>query len=105
MSTGELKEHGLPGDLDHGLFDLVGYLLTSARGLLDEPAGYGPFRLLEGASRLCGLLTEAASSRGEFLGHLKDVIDNGKLSLMSDPVAFKDLLDQAVREFVAALKG
>jgi hypothetical protein len=105
MSTGELKEHGLPGDLDHGLFDLVGYLLTSARGLLDEPAGYGPFRLLEGASRLCGLLTEAASSRGEFLERLKLIIDDGKLSLMSDPVAFKDLLDQAVREFVAALKG
>jgi len=42
--------------LHQGLFRLLGYMLASARGLVDEPQLYGPFRLLDGASRLCGLL-------------------------------------------------
>jgi hypothetical protein len=94
----------LPRQLDDGLFDFMGYLLTSARGLLDEPASYGPFRLLEGASRLCGLMSAGASRRGSFLDHLKLLIDDGKLALMSDPEAFKGLLDEAVREYVRAMK-
>ncbi len=99
------KGADLQRELDDGLFDFMGYLLTSARGLLDEPASYGPFRLLEGASRLCGLMSAGASRRSAFLDHLKLIIDDGKLALMSDPEAFKGLLDQTVQEYVRAMKG
>ncbi len=34
------------------LFLLLGFLLTSAHGLYTEPAGYGPFRLLDASRRL-----------------------------------------------------
>jgi hypothetical protein len=94
----------LPSGLDEGLFDLMGYLLTSARGLLDEPAEYGPFRLMEAVSRLCGLMAEGGSRHEEFLRRMQRTVDAGKLSLMTDPQAFTLLLDQAVIEYTRRLK-
>jgi hypothetical protein len=98
------KGHDLPRPLDDGLFDLIGYLLTSARGLLDEPPEYGPFRLIEGVSRLCGLMS-TSSRRRELLGRLKLVIDGDKLTVMTDAKAFKGLLDNAVLEFTRGMKA
>ena len=34
-------------------FELLVYLITSARALPEEPASYGSIRLTEAASRLC----------------------------------------------------
>ena len=34
-------------------FELLVYLITSARALPEEPASYGSIRLAEAASRLC----------------------------------------------------
>lgn len=94
----------LPSGLDEGLFELIGYLLTSARGLLDEPAEYGPFRLVEAVSRLSGLMAEGGSRHEEFLRRMQRTVDEGKLSLMTDPQAFTRLLDQAVIEYTRRLK-
>jgi hypothetical protein len=91
------------GTMDQELYELLGYLLTSARGLLDEPGEYGPLRLLEGASRLCGLMAKAESAYGAAVSELKNVIDAGKFSVMSDPQAFQRTLDQAVRDYTRRL--
>lgn len=40
------------------LEELVGFLVASARGLMDEPADYGPMRLLDAAERLVDALEE-----------------------------------------------
>ena len=40
------------------LEEVVGFLVTGARGLLDEPADYGPMRLLDAAERLVDALEE-----------------------------------------------
>ena len=44
------------------MYSKIGHLLcymgSSARGLLDEPISYGPFRLIDGISRLIGILEE-----------------------------------------------
>jgi hypothetical protein len=99
------KDQNLPRLLDDGLFDLIGYLLTSARGLLDEPVEYGPFRLVEGVSRLCGLMSDSSSRHRELLGRLKLAIDTGKFAMMTDAEIFKRLLDNAVLEFTRSMKG
>lgn len=99
------KEQNLPALLDDGLFDLIGYLLTSARGLLDEPVEYGPFRLVEGVSRLCGLMGNSSSRHQELLGRLKLIIDRDKFTMMTDAEAFKGLLDNAVLEFTRSMKA
>jgi hypothetical protein len=88
---------------DRELYELLGYLLTSARGLLEEPGEYGPLRLLEGASRLCGLMVAGGSSYGDTLGGLKSGIDAGKFSVMTDPEAFAQTLDRAVRDYTRRL--
>jgi hypothetical protein len=89
--------------LDRSLYELLGYLLTSARGLLEEPGEYGPLRLIEGASRLCGLMAGNGSSYGPVLRELKGGIDAGKFTVTSDPPAFLRTLDQAVRDYTRRL--
>ena len=74
------------------LFELVGYMLTSARGLIDEPQLYGPFRLIDGVSRLCGFLDEKAGY-GDFFVNLKEKIDG-----------FVKLLDEAVMDYTEKMK-
>ena len=83
-------------NLDQGLLELAAYMITSARGLLDEPATYGPFRLIDGASRLCGLLSENGHDDGEFFDKLQTRIDEGKFSVMGDLDEFRKMLDAAV---------
>ena len=71
-------------NLRRGLFGLVGYMLTSARGLVDEPKLYGPFRLIDGVSRLCDLLIDEDEENSEFYRSLKSKIDEKKYSVISD---------------------
>ena len=87
-------------DLYSELMDLMGYMITSARGLLDEPQIYGPFRLVEGVSRLCGLMEKEEGADSAFLSQLKAKIDEGKFSVMSDVDAFTKMLDEIVLEEV-----
>jgi hypothetical protein len=88
----------LRGDLVH----LVGYLLTSAHGLYDEPAGYGPFRLLDAAGRLLAAM-EAAGLSDPFLTELRQAIDDQRFS-SSDDEELRAFLDQACLRFAAELK-
>ena len=39
-------------------FELLVYLITSAKALPEEPTSYGPIRLTEAASRLCKIICE-----------------------------------------------
>ena len=87
------------------LFELVGYMLTSARGLIDEPQLYGPFRLLDGVSRLCECLETHTTGYGDFFTELKETIDEKKLLVMTDEEAFVQLLDEAVRLYTRKVKG
>jgi hypothetical protein len=88
---------------DRETIDLIAYMLTSARGLPDEPAAYGPFRLLEGVSRLCGILIAEQHSHAEELKELKEKIDKRKFVLMTDEKAFIELLDETVLDITHVL--
>lgn len=86
------------------LFNLIGYMLTSARGLVGEPALYGPLRFIEGVSRLCDLLKERDTNHKDFYSRLKEKIDEKKFSVMTDTEAFIGLMDEVVLEFSRELK-
>jgi hypothetical protein len=90
--------------LHRQLFELIGYLLTSARGLIDEPQTYGPFRLIDGVSRLCGYLQDRQTVFGDFFIHLKERIDEEKFVLMTDEDRFIELLDEVVLEYTKTAK-
>lgn len=90
---------------DQGTVELIAYLLTSARNLMDEPALYGPFRLLDGVSRLCDLLEISGHTDSDFLLNLKKKIDEGKYSVMTDVDSFVALMDEAVLDITHLLMG
>ena len=85
------------------LLELLAYMLTSARGLMDEPASYGPFRLIDGASRLCKTLADNGYEHSDFLKNLQHKIDERKFSVMNDADDFKALADEAVHELTLHL--
>ena len=74
---------------------LLCYMGSSARGLLDEPVSYGPLRLIDGVSRLIGILEEEGKIDEE-LSRIKGLIDQGKFLVMTDQDQFKNLLDEVV---------
>lgn len=89
--------------MDKEFFDLLCYLLTSARGLVDEPKMYGPFRLVETASRLIFLL-EKHGMADEFLTREREKIETGKDSVMESEEKFIEFLDELILEFTEELK-
>ncbi|MGB3906688.1 MAG: DUF6092 family protein [Anaerolineae bacterium] len=56
-------------NFENELLLLVGFLLTSAHGLVDEPRSYGPTRLLDAAGRLLAMMDE----RGMLDGSLREI--------------------------------
>ena len=91
-------------ELYRELMDLMGFMITSARGLLDEPQLYGPFRLIDGASKLCAIMENRVEADKELLTRIKDKIDEGKFNVMTDLDAFTSMLDKVVLDFTKKLK-
>lgn len=86
-------------------FELLTFLVTSARGCVDEPETYGTFRLIDAASRLLDFLlkSEGVEDR-EFYSHLKEEIDEKKLWLMTDVEAYFNFLSEVTRKVARQLK-
>ena len=88
--------------LRHELFFLVGYMITSARGLYDEPADYGVFRLLDAAGRLLGIM-EPLELLDPFMLDLKRSIDEEREENM-DSDRQRERLDAMVLKIAEELQ-
>jgi hypothetical protein len=84
---------------DDRLFEHVLYLVASARDCLDEPLIYGPFRMIEGVSRLIEAFPDDA-----FLDEAKGRIDTEKFEVMNDRDRFATWLDELLRQFAGESK-
>jgi hypothetical protein len=80
--------------LQEDLFYLLGYLLSSARGLYEEPADYGIFRLMDAATRLLGIMDEH-DLNDAFLSNLKNILDEEVAGNM-DETRQKETLERVV---------
>jgi hypothetical protein len=90
-------------ELTEKYFELVGYMVTSARNLLEETPLYGPFRLVDATSRLIAILeAEGLADRG--LLSVREQIDASKYSVMDDPAKFRAFLDDLVDTVVNHMK-
>ncbi len=91
--------------LEQAVFELVGYMVTSGRNLIDETPLYGPFRLVDAASRLI-LILEQEGVVSDRLRTMRERIDNGKYSVMKTQEELKVFLDSLVDVLVdcASLK-
>jgi len=85
--------------LEERVFELVGYMVTSGRNLLTETPLYGPFRLVDAASRLISILEEEGVG-SDRLQAMRTEIDAGKYSVMSDVEEFESFLDSLVDTLV-----
>ncbi|MEW8959988.1 MAG: DUF6092 family protein [Moorella sp. (in: firmicutes)] len=81
---------------EKSLVELFCFLLSSARGCVDEPAIYGPLRLIEAYSRL--VATIGHEELDNFWWQQKEEIDNYKNLAMYDEEAFIKALDQTLEK-------
>jgi len=91
---------GVPREAGGGAndrFRMALYLVASARDCLDEPLVYGPFRMIEGVSRL---LSDRAPADA-FLTEMNAQIDQQKYNVMADREAFGRWLDELLARFAA----
>jgi len=95
---------GMEDELNSDFFNLLAFLVTSARNCIEEPKLYGPFRLVDGASRLIGILAEAHMA-DEFFVEVRKKIEDGKYSVMDDKSEFIKFLDDLTLDFVDKLKA
>jgi hypothetical protein len=89
--------------LRQDLFLLLGYLLSSAHGLYDEPAGYGPLRLADAGRRL---LTAMANQGmlDPYLERLQAALEEA-CSGAGDGEDLRRLLDELVLGYAAELRN
>jgi len=85
------------------VFRTLCYMAVSARGCVNEPPLYGPFRLIDALSRLIDAFDRAGEA-DDFLLGIKKRIDESKFSVMTDADQFVGLLDDLVLTFTRELK-
>jgi hypothetical protein len=68
--------------LKEELFNLIGYMITSARGLHEEPTDYRAFRMIDTTGRLLEIM-ESQGLLDPFLEELKDAIDDERFEAMN----------------------
>jgi hypothetical protein len=85
--------------------ELITFLTSAAELCLHEPVYYGTFRLVDGASRLMGMMLEnnPQTSR-EFFESYKAEIDVQKTQMMWDRPSYFEFLRQVPAKAAAELK-
>lgn len=82
---------------------LLSYLLVSARGVINEPKLYAPFRLAEGAFRFTMLLDKIGLGDPEWTEIGKDV-ERKLLRALTDEERHALILDELVLRVTACVK-
>jgi len=94
------------------VFELITYLASSARGLIEEPREYGPLRCLDAIRRFIDLAIETGlvddSVTVNYLLELKDRLSKGILLVLYNPEEFKKFIIEVnielARKVVEALE-
>jgi len=84
-------------------FQLLAFLITSARGCIDEPKLYGPLRLLDAASRLIEIMEDEGKASEEVL-RLRGLVEEAIDVLMYDQKEFVRLTDELSRELARIIR-
>lgn len=84
-------------------FQLLAFLITSARGCIDEPKLYGPLRLLDAATKLIEIMEEEGKCDEDIL-KLKELIEESIDTLMYDEEAFIESLDELTKKLAKIIR-
>ena len=80
-------------------FRLATFLVTAARDVVEEPAIYGPFRMIDAVDRLI-----AGSFDDDFLSEIQPELEREKQKVMTDREAFVAWLDDLAARFAVEAK-
>ena len=86
---------------ENEIIKLFAYMITSARGCVDEPKIYGPFRLIDSISKLYSILKENDLIENKEVSKIIGKIEEKKYSCMTDEKEFVTMLDDVIDDFVA----
>ena len=88
------------------LFEIGTFLITSAKGCLNEPKSYGPLRLLTAYSKLVEMPDYISElKKDEFLLDIKGEIDNKVIpEIDSDPEVFEEQLKNIIIKLAKEIK-
>lgn len=90
---------------DEAIFEYAVFLVTSARGCIEEPHLYGPFRLPNAVGRFVEMCQRSDwYVRDILLDQAKTRIDESKNLAISGPNEFKKFADALVRDFANELR-
>lgn len=89
----------MSGATDPAAFRLATFLVTAARDVIDEPAIYAPFRMIDAVDRLM-----AGSFDDDFLRELGPELEREKQKVMTDRDGFVAWLDDLSARFAAEAK-
>jgi hypothetical protein len=85
--------------------ELITFLTSAAEICLLEPVYYGTFRLVDGASRLMGMILENnPTTSAEFFERFKADIDANKVKMLADKDGYYDFLRRVPGDAAAELK-
>jgi len=90
--------------LKREIFELICYMVISARNLDKETKRYGPFRLVDAASRLIEILEKNGIICDEFFSQVKTIIELNKNKLTEGNKEFLSFLDDLALKMVLKLK-
>jgi hypothetical protein len=92
--------------LNDKCFKLLSFLITSARGCVDEPSLYGPLRLVEAASRLIEIMEETRTKEkiNEQIISMKELIEEKKNEVMYNEEEFVNFLDELSKKLAKIIK-
>lgn len=85
------------------VFELVSFMVTSACNLLNENRLYGPYRLVDAASRLITLM-ESEGVESARLNEIRERIIADQHSVMEDERIFADFLQDLVLSLVPLME-
>ena len=90
---------------EEAIFEFATFLVTSARGLFEEPQIYGTFRLLDALTRLVEMCRRFEwYTPDPFLEQVQRRIEENSGRVMSDVDGYRKFVDELVRDFARELK-
>jgi hypothetical protein len=90
-------------EFEREFFELVCYMVTSARNLIPETKLYGPFRLIDAVSRLIDIL-EKLGLKSPRLETIQRQIEEGKYKVMETEEEFTAFLENLVMGLVPLME-
>jgi hypothetical protein len=91
-------------EFEQEFFELICFMVTSARNLIQENRLYGPLRLVDAASRLVDIL-EKLDLKSPRLKAIQERIEAGENTVMESEDKFTAFLENLVMELVPLMQN